>query len=87
MIDMQYDLTKRYVARVNLTIYNGTKRPVEIQKFTKLFSIHRNTTMKDLYYETATLPTLMQGRTLGDEFSTVIFGIRDNCLERLAEIS
>ena len=82
MIDMQYDLTKRYVARINVIIYNGVKRPVESQRFSKMFSIHRKTTMKDLYHETAALPTLMQGRTLDKDYSTIIFGIQDNRLEK-----
>ena len=72
-----------YVAKLNIIVFGKENRPVEQQCVTKHMFINRNTTLKDFYEETASLPYLMQGQSLDSDYSTAIFAIRDNRLQKL----
>ena len=78
MIDMQYDQANRYTIKLNIIVFGTQKRPVEQQRLSLWMTVHKETTMRDLYYETATLPTLMQGQTLSEDYQSIVYALRDN---------
>ena len=73
-----YDLTNKYVVKVNvITVWDG-KDPLASHQITKMVVVDRETTMREFYHEMASLPLLMKGRSLDRTYSSIVFAIREN---------
>ena len=73
-----YDLTVKYLVKLNvITVLEGND-PMATTLTTKLITVDKETSMKEFYHETAALPILMKGRSLDRTYSSIIYAIREN---------
>ena len=78
MCNLQYDLTNKYLVKLNvITVLDGTDSK-HTATATKLLTVDRETTMAEFYHETASLPIMMKGRSLDDQYSSIVYSIEDN---------
>ena len=78
MCNLQYDLTNRYLVKLNLMAVNQGADPKEVTTVTKFLAVHRETTMMEFYHETAALPIMMKGRSFDRKYSSIVYAIEDN---------
>ena len=78
MCNLQYDLTNKYLVKLNIIgVHDGTN-PKDQSTITKMLAVDRDTTMKEFYHETAALPIMMKGRSFDRKYSSIIYSIEDN---------
>ena len=78
MCNLQYDLTNKYLVKLNLITLDHGSDPKNTTVITKLIAVDRETTMREFYHETASLPIIMKGRSFDRKYSSIIYAIEDN---------
>jgi len=81
MCNLQYDLTNKYLVKLNITTVLEGNDPKRTSTITKVMAVDRETTMRDFYHETASLPILMKGRSLDRKYTSIVYSIEDNQFE------
>ena len=78
MCNLQYDLTNRYLVKLNLLAVNQGSDPKDVTAVTKFLAVHRETTMREFYHETAAIPIMVKGRSFDRKYSSIVYSIEDN---------
>ena len=81
MCNLQYDLTNKYLVKLNITTVLEGNDPKRTSTITKVLVVDRETTMREFYHETASLPVLMKGRSLDRKYTSIVYSIEDNQFE------
>ena len=76
--NLNYDLTNKYQIKLNIITVLDGEFPTEKETITKLLTVDRQTTMKEFYHETASIPILMKGRSLDESYTSIVYAIEDN---------
>ena len=78
--ELHFDLTNMYSFKVNVVKIESDSAHT-MRTITKPMFVNRETTMMDFYMETASMLTLMKGQPLDNQYSTIVYALRDNRLD------